>query len=293
MRSVTTVGSFRTLLSPRMAFLFFIIQRNRGEEKVQRAALVCAHTVASTRNDCRGRFANAKLLVDLEGFVRPCPAGSPLEMHNGYSLLREIPGQKNQPLCKCRMDDLCYCLLPGGRGPRPCWGRVALGRGFAPSCRYAFASDSLGFSCGSSDRSQGLKCWEMRMRGKKFFLSCSSFQGDWIPSAAHALEDLLWNSSFSVFIIHILSCYWLFVTTPSLLSGKKFFAGRMGACLVTLLYSSLASCCCAAPETGILRALGSSVGPGCSTLRWLKPMTWREKVSDFTSRDIIVQLLYF
>ncbi|EOB05169.1 hypothetical protein Anapl_03917 [Anas platyrhynchos] len=68
MRSVTTVGSFRTLLSPRMAFLFFIIQRNRGEKKVQRAALVCAHTVASTRNDCRGRFANAKLLVDLEGF---------------------------------------------------------------------------------------------------------------------------------------------------------------------------------------------------------------------------------
>lgn len=120
MRSVTTVGSFRTLLSPRMAFLFFIIQRNRGEEKVQRAALVCAHTVASTRNDCRGRFANAKLLVDLEGSVRPCPAGSPPEMHNGYSLLREIPGQKNQPLCKCRMDDLCSCLLPGGRGPRPC-----------------------------------------------------------------------------------------------------------------------------------------------------------------------------
>lgn len=61
MRSVTTVGSFRTLLSPRMAFLFFIIQRNRGEEKVQRAALVCAHTVASTRNDLPRPFCKRKI----------------------------------------------------------------------------------------------------------------------------------------------------------------------------------------------------------------------------------------
>lgn len=112
----------------------------------------------------------------------------------------------------------------------------------------------------SSDHSQGLKSWEMRVRGKKSFLSCSRVT-EFLQLAMYS-KTYYWNNSFPIFIIHILSSYWLFVTTPSLLSGTLFSAGRLKTYSVSLLYSCFASWCCATPEIVILRAVSSNVEPG-------------------------------
>lgn len=111
----------------------------------------------------------------------------------------------------------------------------------------------------SSSHSQGLKSWELRMRGKKkrFFLSCSRVS-EFLQLPVY-LKTYYRNNSFPVFIIHILSSYWLFVTTPSLLSGKLFSAGRMKMYSVSLPYSCFASWCCATPEIVIPWPVSSNV----------------------------------
>lgn len=89
--------------------------------------------------------------------------------------------------------------------------------------------------------------------GKKRFLSCSRVT-EFLQLPVY-LKTYYCNNSFPVFIIHILSSYWLFVTTPSLLSEKLFSSGRMKTYSVSLLYSCFASWCCATPETVILGAV--------------------------------------
>lgn len=79
---------------------------------------------------------------------------------------------------------------------------------------------SLGFS------SQGIiprdwKAEERQGEGKNCFLSCSRVTG-FLQLSVYS-KTYSWNSSFPVFIIHILPSSWLFVTTPSLPSGWKRF----------------------------------------------------------------------
>lgn len=178
------------LLSPRMVFLFFIIQRNRGEEKVQGAALALALAVT---------------------------------VHTPWL---------------------------------PRWWLV--GRGFAQSYSDSFASDSLDFSYRAViPRDWKAENWEWGGKKKRFFLSCSRVT-EFLQLPVY-LKTYYRNNSFPVFIIHILSSYWLFVTTPSLLSGKLFSAGRMKMYSVSLPYSCFASWCCATPEIVIPWPVSSNV----------------------------------
>jgi len=146
-------------------------------------------------------------------------------------------------------------LLRSGRAHTP--GAVA------GPCGTWICSKPQGFLCfwltGTSaiERSfpgtEKLRNWGL---GGESFLSCSTVT-EFLQLPVY-LKTYYWNNSFPIFMIHILSSCWLFVTTPSLL----FSAGEVKTYSVSLLYSCFASWCCATPEIVIPRAVSSNVELG-------------------------------
>lgn len=119
-----------------------------------------------------------------------------------------------------KVQELLLPLLPPGRAQIP---RAALG---ARECGFARGSGVPLLPLTGSFSSQGIiprdwKAEEREGEGKNCFLSCSRVTG-FLQLSLYS-KTYSWNSSFPVFIIRILPSSWLFVTTPSLLSGWKHF----------------------------------------------------------------------
>lgn len=149
----------------------------------------------------------------------------------------------------------------------------------------------LRFSWGSRDCSHGMKCWEVKTRGKKIF-KLFQFPG-WLNSFSCPCT---WSPITGITV----SQYLLFISGPVIgyLSPHLHYCQERSSPLaewehVWFLRGFLVLLCALSQhlKSWSFRPV-VVVGLGCSTAL-VKCVTGRENVSDFTSWHIIAQLLCF